>query len=99
MPDAIKLTIKGIKCDAPSCDYRDDDAVFDADKYLNSPCPKCGASLLTQEDYDAIKLWQGVALIVNTLYKPPANAEYAKVSVKMDGTGKMLIEFPGDEKS
>lgn len=46
-----ELEINGLKCD--SCDYTDMSVPFsDYEKSIGKPCPKCGASLLTQEDYD-----------------------------------------------
>jgi hypothetical protein len=46
------LEIHGLKCDTPTCDWRDDTIAFeDYEKYINHPCPKCGASVLTSEDY------------------------------------------------
>ncbi len=37
----INLIIKGIKCDNPNCDFRDESVGFEVyEKYLNKPCPK-----------------------------------------------------------
>lgn len=51
----IEIEQQGLKCDAAGCDYT---YVFNKvdtyEKYLNAPCPKCGANLLTQEDYDTM---------------------------------------------
>ena len=47
--------IGGLQCDVNGCDYID--TTINADDYkdlIGTPCPKCGASLLTQADYDAI---------------------------------------------
>lgn len=40
-----------LKCDAPGCDHRQDVDDFSEDM-IGLPCPKCGASLLTREDYE-----------------------------------------------
>jgi hypothetical protein len=49
----MELTISGLKCDTRGCDFRDDEVTFEQyPKSIGRPCPKCGASLLTQEDYD-----------------------------------------------
>jgi len=57
----MEIKINGIKCDA--CDYSNDDADWGttpeeikatSEAYIAMPCPKCGASLLTQEDHDAL---------------------------------------------
>jgi hypothetical protein len=47
------LNISGLKCD--SCDYSDPSVKLeDYEKSIGKPCPKCGESLLTQEDYDGV---------------------------------------------
>ena len=43
---------KSLMCDAPGCDHREDIDVFSED-LIGKPCPKCGANLLTKDDYDA----------------------------------------------
>ena len=46
--------IHGLKCDF--CDYKDDSIKYeDYPNWINKPCPICGHSLLTQEDYDATR--------------------------------------------
>ena len=56
----MEINISGLKCD--NCDYRDDSVPFS--KYKESiglPCPKCGHSLLTKEDYEScVKLYEKV---------------------------------------
>lgn len=45
-------TFKGLKCDNPDCDYVDTETPFeDYVNWVNKKCPKCGAILLTEEDY------------------------------------------------
>ena len=44
-----------LKCDAPGCDHRELFEELTAD-LIGKPCPKCGASLLTQHDFD---IWVG----------------------------------------
>lgn len=47
----MELNITGLKCD--HCDYRDDSVQFsDFATSIGKPCPDCGESLLTQEDYN-----------------------------------------------
>lgn len=46
----MEIVISGIVCDA--CDYRCDNVQFaEYRKWVNKPCPKCGANLLTEKDY------------------------------------------------
>jgi hypothetical protein len=92
--DALKLTIKGIKCDNPSCDYKNEDvSVSDYEKWLNKPCPKCGCNLLTQEDYEAT---MALIALTNTLNDVIPKAEddekMATVSIEMNGTGDIFIK-------
>lgn len=39
-------------CDVPSCGHVQEIEDLSA-KYINMPCPKCGANLLTEEDFEA----------------------------------------------
>jgi len=55
MANDFGMRINGLKCDNPTCDYKDMSIpVGDYEKYINMPCPKCGAPLLTQADYDVV---------------------------------------------
>lgn len=48
----MELRSNGVQCDNPKCDFKDESVGFDrVIEYLNKPCPKCGANLLTEEDY------------------------------------------------
>lgn len=61
------MEITGIKCDAPGCGYSDPNIPRhgeDYADYLNAPCPKCGASLLTEAD---LKLVQRITAGTNLL--------------------------------
>lgn len=45
----------GLQCDEKDCDYvyiLNKDESYD--QYINASCPKCGANLLTQQDYDTL---------------------------------------------
>lgn len=46
------MTGKYLTCDAPGCDHQEDMSALTED-LIGRPCPKCGASLLTREDYEA----------------------------------------------
>jgi hypothetical protein len=49
----MKITISGLKCDNPYCNYRDDSVQYsDYEKSIGRPCPQCGESLLTKEDFE-----------------------------------------------
>ena len=52
MAKAAELIVKGIKCDNPKCDFVDMSVKFEDYKdWVNKPCPKCGANLLTEIDF------------------------------------------------
>lgn len=72
--EALKMNIKGIKCDNISCDFKDMSVKFeDYDKWLNKPCPLCGCNLLTKEDYNKCKTIMKAAKLLNNLIKVPKN--------------------------
>lgn len=55
----------GLNCDTPGCGYTDASiAIEDYVKWVDAPCPKCGASLLTPEDYSSfLQLMESVRFI------------------------------------
>jgi hypothetical protein len=61
------LAISGLKCDY--CDYRDDTVPYsDYPTSIGKPCPKCGESLLTQQEFDDCeKILRRVANIEKTM--------------------------------
>lgn len=93
MKNALKLNIKGIKCDNPSCDYSNMDIkVTEYDKWLNKPCPKCGENLLTEEDYKNVQFLMGFTTIANKIFPGiEDDTEIVDANIKMNGTGE--IEF------
>ncbi len=90
--EAILLNIRGIKCD--HCDYKDETIpAGEYEQWLNKPCPKCGANLLTQEDYDLTIALIGATKILNAvLPKTPKGKKKRKYAIEMDGTGSMTIK-------
>lgn len=91
----LELRILGIKCDASGCDFRDETVqVAHYEQWLNKPCPKCGANLLTQADYDSVKLILKIekfcsrpiiGIIGNILFFGRGR----KFKCNMNGTGKI----------
>ena len=62
--------IGGIKCDNPSCDFRDESVpVEDYKNWLNKPCPICGSNLLTKKDYKSVKRLLSTIKIINKIGK------------------------------
>ncbi|EGT5649376.1 hypothetical protein [Clostridium botulinum] len=98
MKQAIELNIKGIKCDNPNCDYKNDKVEFkDYEKWLNKSCPKCGSNLLTKEDLETTKSLINMANILNrVLPKQNDKEERIKASIEMNGTGKVDLKLKED---
>lgn len=94
---AVNLNIKGIKCDNPSCDFRDDTVEFqDYGTWLNKPCPKCRANLLTEADLKAVKRMIGIANLINRILrpfvKPDKKTKRMTVIAEMNGTGEIKFK-------
>lgn len=88
--NAVNIGFSGIKCDKPGCGYFDDsiNTLELTLACLNKPCPKCGESLLTQKDYDALQAMLRLQELVNLLVGPvKAKEKRVKYRVNMDGTG------------
>ena len=90
MSKLIRYRVKGIKCDNPKCDYRDDSVrLRDYAKWLNRPCPKCGRSLLTQADLDAVRTMGDAVGVVNAFGAVLGLRATRRIPVRieMNGTG------------
>lgn len=99
---AIDLTIKGIKCDNPDCDFRNDTIEFIKYKeWLNKPCPKCGANLLTQKDLNATRRLIKLSNLFNKLMKlfmrQAQDTKMINVAVEMNGTGEVNFKLQDTE--
>lgn len=101
MKSAMKLDIKGIKCD--NCDYKNEDVKLEEyEKWLNKPCPKCGNNLLTQEDLDSVTKFKAIVDTFNEILpKPNGNEKKATFNLEMNGTGDIgfkLEEMEGENE-
>ena len=62
----MEVNITGLKCD--NCDYRDDEVQFSEYKEsIGKPCPRCGESLLTEEDYQQCVRYYKVVDAINKI--------------------------------
>lgn len=89
------LIIKGIKCDNPDCNFRNDTVDFrNYRDWLNKPCPKCGSNLLTQKDLNAVKFLIKIINIINGITKPfiKSDGNVGKIIGEMNGTGKIKFK-------
>ncbi len=87
------LNINGIKCDNLSCSYKNENVSLDSyEQWLNIPCPYCGENLLTQADFDSVKLLHFTVNSANE--NGPANnvdEPILHASLSMCGTGSFEI--------
>lgn len=85
------IDVEGLKCDAKDCDYVDENITLEEyEEYLNKPCPKCGANLLTQEDIAAVKVMIKMIDMLNEVGLTSDNPDdYKTYKADMDGTGKV----------
>ena len=98
MRKVANFKVKGLKCDNPDCDFRDDTInAEDYEKWLNVPCPKCGSNLFTQKDYNALIGMMKIVKFVNIIMFPIMFIfgrwlKRKKYVGKMDGTGDITME-------
>jgi predicted RNA-binding Zn-ribbon protein involved in translation (DUF1610 family) len=60
----VEILQTGVQCDA--CDWKDEND-NDYEKWLNQPCPKCGANIMTEEDLKSAKLLMDSLNFINSL--------------------------------
>lgn len=96
---ACTVDIYGIKCDNPNCGWRDDTVAFDPEWWLEMPCPKCGASLFTVQDYKAMKITWRIFTVINIIMLPFLvvyslfrRPETTSARIEMDGSGLLRFE-------
>jgi len=89
----VSMTIMGIKCDNPDCDFADMSVkVEDYPLWLNKPCPKCGANLLTQADYEKVQQLLEVGNWLNKVSLPEeVQQPRVRMHVNFEGTGKLIV--------
>jgi len=62
----LMMQAHGINCDA--CDYENDTVnLEDYGSYVGRPCPECGASLLTESEFQVFKGLQAIIELVGSL--------------------------------
>lgn len=63
-----QITINGIKCDNPNCDYSITDVKPNEYKnYVDVGCPKCNTILLSQQDLNFVTLMYGAIAMGNKI--------------------------------
>lgn len=69
MAEAFEFTSILLHCDAEGCGHEEPIPAMDA-AYIGKPCPKCGANLLTKEDFDSAKMLEAAAGLFNAIVGP-----------------------------
>lgn len=100
----IELGISGLKCDNPNCDYNDPTVpLSDYEKSINKPCPKCGESLLTQDDFDqTMQMVKAVELMnkmtPEEIEKLSANLSEEEIDSALDMMNKLKMRKESDNE-
>lgn len=101
----IDLQISGLKCDSPTCDYNDlTVSVNDYKSNINKPCPKCGESLLTQDDYDqTMQMVQAIETLnkmsQEDIDKLTASLSPEEIDSALDVMNKLKIRKDGEDEN
>lgn len=99
--------INGIKCDTPNCGYSDMTVKSsDYHNWLNKPCPKCSANLLTQKDYDIVQKMESInnfkivrlITFIELSIRKILGLKLYNMKAEMNGTGKIVIKHNTDSK-
>lgn len=85
-----------LKCDAPGCDHLETHGSL-CESMVGKPCPKCGANLLTADDYAAwlAFLPQYEAMkAAGILLDAPADTPREQCVTFRHHDGRMHVSFP-----
>lgn len=88
----MKIINSFLKCDAAGCDHEEPAAI--TREHIGKPCPKCGANLLTEEDYLMGAALQAASDFFSREMPIPADAETQLVSINPHG-GEIKINLKG----
>jgi hypothetical protein len=102
----------GLKCDRPGCGYKSENfelTIKTIPGLVGTPCPQCGANLLTKEDARMLVFIHRMAAITNFVLFPVMVIQQVLhvlgikrrpkddvLRIKSNGTGKMEMEEPHD---
>lgn len=97
MKEALQVSIGGIKCDNPNCNYADQSVEFkDYPNWVNKPCPICGENLLTEQDFKTCNFIYNLAQKLNRILPKVSDEDEtkkAKAIMHFDGSGKVDIDI------
>lgn len=75
-----KLESEYLKCDANGCDHVENIDCISQD-LVGKTCPKCGANLLTQEDYNHYVQLRGLLTLLNTMAPEQVDGQKVELSI------------------
>lgn len=85
MENKAELKVQGLQCDNTLCDYVDMSILReDYEKYIDSPCPKCGENLLTLEDYNNVLILEEAVRLTNTMSEEQINEITKNISAEQE---------------
>ena len=77
------------------CDYSDMEIdVEEYSKYVDAPCPDCGANLLTKADFELVQSIMGITDVLNKVFEDTdlSEGEVEVMTISMDGSGIPTIK-------
>jgi hypothetical protein len=103
---AIEVGFSGIQCDNSKCDYTEDNVKHEDYKdWVDTPCPKCGENLLTEEDYQSslkmIEAANALNVLADLLGVGPSDDDSENVEhtfrIQSDTNGGLFIKEDDDD--
>lgn len=77
-----KIESEYLKCDASGCDHVENvDCI--SQNLVGKACPKCGANLLTQDDYDHYVQLRGLLSLLKTRAPEKVDGQQVNLSVNV----------------
>lgn len=77
----IELKESGLQCDNSNCDWKDMTIPHtDYKKYIDHPCPNCGESILTEEDFKLSEAFHFAVDLINNLSEEAINELYSNIN-------------------
>ena len=97
MKKVVEHIARGIRCDA--CDWKNPNVkVEDSESWLNKPCPKCGANLLTETDLKIMESLLSLVEVINDLAPLyPDDSPTTGLSIETNGTGAVIVKSRSHE--
>ena len=92
MKQRVEFETNGLKCDY--CDWKDEDISYgEMQNHLNTPCPKCGENILTEEQLTMLESIKNLSEYFNSISEEDWKL-LEENSPKIDELeGKTIIKF------